>query len=214
MVSATPLAGAGGEARPALAVRPHRRRDGEHGERDLHVVMIDAAGRELLIRRHAGHREQQRDQSPPRVRRSARRSPPCRPWWASSQSNGHHARISRSASCASANGWNTTSKPASPGIDQPRPVHVDAERRLHARLMHVEPAAEQAGAIEPGAQLHEPHRVVGVEQRLGGLRPVLQQQRERDHEPHQHQERGEIRLAQQIAGHGTACLGMKRQCAL
>ena len=78
---------------------------------------------------------------------------------------------------------------------------VVAFRRLHARLMQIEPAAEQAFAMQPVAQLREAQGVVGVEQGVRRLRPKLQQQHKHDQEPRQHDERYEIRLTQQVVGH-------------
>src|SRR5258708_6697682 len=46
--------GAGGPGRPAQAIRPHGRGDGEHRKRDLHIVMIDAPRPELVKCRQPG----------------------------------------------------------------------------------------------------------------------------------------------------------------
>ena len=54
---------------------------------------------------------------------------------------------------------------------------------------------------EPGAQLRKPHRIVGVEQGLAGLGPVLRQQLEHDEQPGETKQEREIRLARR--GHGN-----------
>ena len=189
IASARPVSRACRGRGPRLAVRPRRRRSDEQRERDLHIVMIDPARRELLIGRHADEREQQRHHrgfaagDAPGDRGHAgdgRQQPHQRP-------PGAHQPLRR----LRLEGLEQQVEAREPGIDQPRPVRVVAGRRLNPRIVQVEPALPG----EPGAHLDQPHGVVGVEQGLRRLPPVLQQQSERDDEPHQRHQDAEIRLA-------------------
>ncbi len=187
-------------AAPPRAVRPCHRRHGQQRERDLHVVMIDPSRRELLVRRDGKHREEQRNHrrfaagNPPRDRGHARhggKQPQQRP-----------PRAHQSLGVGLVGEQMEKSEQArQAGIDQPRPMHVDADRRLQPRLMQVVPAAQQARAVEPRTHLDQPHRVVGVEQRFRSLRPVQQEQHQRHHQPRQAEQSGEIRLTVQIDKH-------------
>jgi hypothetical protein len=52
-----------------------------------------------------------------------------------------------------------------------------------------------AVTAEPVAHLHQPHRVVGVEQRAGGFGEILRDQLENDEQPRNPKQERETRLA-------------------
>ena len=83
-------------------------------QRDLDIVMIDAARGELLVGRHADHCQQQRDRWPPRGRRHAKRSQSCQPWSATAKAAATLRASARSADNGSRNGLNMKYTPASP----------------------------------------------------------------------------------------------------
>ena len=109
-----------------------------------------------------------------------------------SHSIGHTVRISRSAIAGSANEAENPQRAGEPGIDQARPVRLVAAGE--APLREVVPALPG----EPVAHLHEPHRVVGVEQGLRGHGPVLRHKLDHDEQPGEPKQEREVRLAQRL----------------
>ena len=57
---------------------------------------------------------------------------------------------------------------------------------------------------QPVAHLREPHRVVGVEQGLGSLGPMLRNELQHDEQPRDEQQQHKIWLAHLGAGHEPA----------
>ena len=112
------------------------------------------------------------------------------PMVGSGHTTGHTVRISRSAIAASNMRPSIHSTPASPAIDQTRPVRVVTGRRVDPSLVQVVPAL----ARDEVAHLHQPHRVVVVEQRLRGAGPMLGDKLQHRQQPGEGEQQGKIRL--------------------
>ena len=114
-----------------------------------------------------------------------------------SHSIGQSATVSRSARGPSTSRRNSRKQTGDPGIKQPRPVRVETGGRTDARLMQVEPAVTGKEITH----LDEPHGVVRIRERIGGLRPELGEQLERDQEPRKAQQSRKARLQRRAARH-------------
>jgi hypothetical protein len=84
-----------------------------------------------------------------------------------------------------------------PGIDQARPVDVEARGRRDTRLMHVVPALSGHEV----AHLDQAHRVVGIRKRVGGAGPELGHELQQHQEPGEPQQNREIRPVRRASHH-------------
>ncbi len=173
---------------PALAVAPRHRRDQQHGDGDLDVVMVDPPGNEMLEGRQPHRGEHQRNRrrvpsgDPPGDRRRAghgRHQPQHRPHRAhQALGEGGIGELPEQPQHS-----------RQPGVDQPRPMGIVAVRRPEPRFMQVEPAM----AVDETPHLDEAHGVVHVGQGQCRVRPVIRQELQDDNQPCEAQEQGNVR---------------------
>jgi hypothetical protein len=152
---------------------------GQHAQGDLDVVVVHPAGAELQEHRHVDGQHDGADEHRRGPAHPPRHGEPCEHHRRDPQQGPEEAggELGPGGGCEQAE---EAVERRQPPVDQPRPVHIDAHRRLQPGDLLVEPAL--AGG--QGPHHHHPHGVVGVaqgERQVGG---VGDRHADGGHDPH------------------------------